>query len=256
MRQPKEEGPPTEQWLKRDSKSETEYTETHPSYGVIGVSQVSGRGTLFGSEVAHQHFISITISEARRVVDTPREFVMSSRELVRIAMTQAQFAEMITSPNRGSGVPCTIERFTGDVGEPWVHPRHGGRPSPPEPEHYTKKFKDIIGVRAKNLSNYLKAAKEKIDKLFLGGDKPTKSNLKELQDALYMAQMQVDSSLPYVIEEMEEGIEKRMATATSEFESYIALSLKAKGLESLANQVPRLATPEQQALTEGEKEPE
>jgi hypothetical protein len=175
---------------------------------------------------------------------------MSNRELVRIAMTQAQFAEMITSPNRGSGVPCTIERFTGDHGEPWVDPRHGGRPSPPEPEHYTKKFKDIIGVRAKKLSDFLKAAKAKADKLFTGDDKPTKANLKELQDALYMAQMQVDSSLPYVIEEMEEGIEKRMATATSEFESYIALSLKAKGLESIASQVPRLTVGEQQALPE------
>jgi len=146
----------TDQWLKRKSKSPTEYTETHPSYGCIGISQVSGKGVLFGSEVSHQHFISITISEARRVVDEPREFVMSDRELVRIAMTQAQFAEMITSPNRGSGVPCTIERFTGDAGQPWVNPKHGGRPQPPSPEHYTKKYKNAMGERVDLISSRLK----------------------------------------------------------------------------------------------------
>ena len=243
----------TDQWLKRESKSPTEYSETHPSYGCIGISQVSGKGVLFGSEVSHQHFISITISEARRVVDEPREFVMSNRELVRIAMTQAQFAEMITSPNRGSGVPCTIERCIADDDKPWVHPRHGGRPEPPAPEHYTKKYKNVMGERVGYISEGVKTAKEKADRLFSGEDKPTKANLKELSDALRMAQMNLDQNLPYVMEEMEEGVEKRMATAVSEFESYVAFSLQAKGLEDLASQAPRLTVGDQKALPEGEK---
>ncbi len=245
-----------DQWLKRESKSETEYTETHPSYGTISISQISGRGVLFGSEVSHNHFISLTISEARRVVDEPREFVMSNRELVRVDMTHAQFAEMITSPNRGGGTPCTISRFTGDAGQPWVHPRHGGRPSPPEREHYTKKYKNVVGERAETISTHLKAAKEKADRLLNGDDKPTKASLKELAQALYMAQMNLDHNLPYVMEQMEEGIENRMATAIGEFENYVAFSLQAKGLEHLASQVPRLNAPEQKALTEGEQEPE
>jgi hypothetical protein len=246
----------TDQWLKRKSKSPTEYSETHPSYGCISISQVQGRGVLFGSEVTHQHFISITISEARRVVDEPREFVMSDRELIQVAMTQAQFAEMITSPNRGSGTPCTIERFTGDKGQPWVHPRHGGRPSPPEPEHYTKKYKNAMGERTGLISDKLKAAKEKADRLVNGEDKPTKENLRAVAAALYTAQMNLDQNLPYVMEEMEEGIEKRMSTAVSEFESYVAFSLQAKGLEHLAAQAPRLNSPEQKSLPDGSLESE
>jgi len=205
---------------------------------------------LFGSEVAHQHFLSLTISEARRVVDEPREFVMSDRELVRVSMTQAQFAEMITSPNRGSGVPCTIERFTGDAGQPWVNPRHGGRPQPPAPEHYTKKYKNAMGDRVDSISVDIKQAQVLADQFMNGEIKPTKNNFKLLQDALRMAAMNLDQNLPYVMEEMEEGIEKRMATAVSEFESYVAFSLKAKGLEYLADQAPRLTTGEQKALPE------
>jgi len=235
-----------DQWLKREEKSPTEYTETHPSYGCIGISHVSGRGTLFGSEVQHQHFIAITISEAARVVDEPREFVTSRRELVRVCMTQAQFAEMITSPNRGSGTYCTIDRFTGDAGQPWVHPHHGGRPDPPEPEHYTKKFKNVMTERAETIAQELKAAKADADELADGKATPTKARLKELQHKLYMALMNMEKNLPYVMEQMEEGIENRMAAAVTEFESYVSFSLKAKGLEHLSEQAPRLSVGQQQ----------
>lgn len=241
----------TDKWVKREEKSPTEYTETHPSYGCIGISHVSGRGVLFGSEVQHQHYITLTISEAKRVVDEPREFVMSERELVKVAMTQAQFAEMITSPNRGSGVPCTIERSVGDKAEPWIT-SFGGRPSPPPLERYTERYKAAMGERADMAIRHLKAAKDAVDKLAEGGDKPTKGVLKELQSRMHIALMNVESNLPYVMEEMEEGIEKRMATAVSEFESYVSFSLRAKGLDSLVSDAPRLVTGEKKKLTEGE----
>ena len=62
--------------------------------------------------------------------------------------------------------------------------------------------------------------------------------------------MNVERNLPYVMNEMEEGIEKRMATAINEFESYVSFSLQKKGLEHLASQAPRLSAPEQKALPE------
>jgi hypothetical protein len=234
----------TDQWTTRKDNNDPTggYTETHPSYGVIGISRVSGKGVLFGSEVTHHHFLKITISEARRVVHPPREFVMANRELVEVYLTDAQFAQMITSPNQSVGVACTINRAICDQGQPWVHPRHGGRPEPPEPEHYTQKYKDVMGERSEKISEHIAKAKKQIDALMDGTDKPTKTNLKALQNALHMAQMNFDKNMPYVMEEMSEGIEKKMATAVSEFESYISFSLQAKGLEHLASQTPRLTS--------------
>jgi hypothetical protein len=244
----------TDQWTKRKENKDAVggYSETHPSYGIIGISRVQGRSVLFGSEVQHMHFISLTISEASRHVNTPREFLMADRKLIRIEMTDSQFAQMITSPNQGDGVACTIDCFAGDDGQPWLT-NYGGRPSPPQPEHYTKRYKDAMGKRADLISDGLKTAKEKADRLFSGEDKPTKANLKELSDSLRMAQMNLDQNLPYVMEEMEEGVEKRMAAAVSEFESYVAFSLQAKGLEDLASQSPRLTVGEQKALPEDTK---
>lgn len=231
-----------DKWTKRKESTDAMggYSETHPSYGVIGVSRISGKGVLFGSEITHHHFLKITIAEARRVVHPPREFVMAERELVEVYLTDAQFAQMITSPNQSDGVACTINRFTGDAGQPWVDPRHGGRPDPPMPEHYTKKYKDVMGERAETISEHIAKAKVQIDALLAGTDKPTKANLKVLQDALHVAQMNFDHNIPYVMEEMTEGIENKMATAKSEFESYVAFSLQSKGLQDLASQAPRL----------------
>lgn len=245
----------TDKWTKRTERTGPigGYTETHPSYGMIGISRVSGKGHLFGSEVQHLHYLSLTISEAQRVVDNPREFLSSQRELIRICMTDAQFAQMITSPNQGDGVACTIERSIADQAEPWLN-SFGGRPRPPEPEHYTQRYKDALGKRADRITENIKQAKDQIDSLVDGDIKPTKANLKELQDKLYMALMNVEQNLPYVMEEVTEGIEKKMAIAVSEFESYVAFSLQAKGLEHLTTQAPRLNAVNQKELSEGSDE--
>ena len=233
----------TDKWTVRkdDTGPLGVYRETHPSYGIIGINRVSGNSRLFGSEVSHMHYLSLTVSEASRWVDPPREHLSAGRELIRISMTDSQFAEMITSPNQGQGVACTIQRCIADKAEPWAHPRHGGRPDPPEPEPYTKRYKDAMGERADIIIEGVKKAKALGDALADGTAKPTKANLKEIQSALYMAQMNLERNLAYVMEEMEEGIEKRMSTAINEFESYVAFSLQNKGLEHLASQAPRLA---------------
>jgi hypothetical protein len=52
---------------------------------------------------------------------------------------------------------------------------------------------------------------------------------------------------------MSEGIEKKMATAVSEFESYVAFSLQSKGLADFASQAPRIAVASPKALGPGEE---
>jgi hypothetical protein len=83
----------------------------HESYGMIGISRVSGcSGPLFGSSIEHQNTIQITISKAK--LDR-REYHSDSHykgsDIVNIEMSQSQFAEAITSMNT-MGTPCTIRR--------------------------------------------------------------------------------------------------------------------------------------------------
>lgn len=84
---------------------------THPAYGIISIHRTSGGARLFRSDFEHQHYITIDISTA---YETPgygvKGNVYNDAQIISLAMSEAQFARMITSLNVGCGTPCTLER--------------------------------------------------------------------------------------------------------------------------------------------------
>ena len=92
--------------------------ETHPSFGVAGFSRISVGGggiQLFDSSVPHQHYIELWISTAKRQRGLHRDWITSdgNDEIVRIAMSEAQFGALVSSFGQGGGVPVTISRRDG-----------------------------------------------------------------------------------------------------------------------------------------------
>ena len=87
----------------------------HESYGILSISKVQGTPVrFFGSELKPTNFICLEIKEAKLIDSKLQSNEISSGEtIVRIRMTNAQFAEAITSLNFGIGTPCTIERANG-----------------------------------------------------------------------------------------------------------------------------------------------
>jgi ElaB/YqjD/DUF883 family membrane-anchored ribosome-binding protein len=225
----------TDKWLKREQTSLDNTRESHPAYGAISISRVSGRAHLFGSEIDHMPFISLRVKEASRVIDGPREFLSGGKELIEVYMTESQFAQMITQPNHGDGVSCTLHKVQGDPD--WGTTTYNPRPDPPLPEKFTEKFHAVVGKRASSITESLKKAQEAANSLFKGDSKPTKANLKDLQDRIDSAVRQMESNMPYVLEELSEGIEKKMSKAITEFETYVAQSLQAKGLVDSTHQL-------------------
>jgi hypothetical protein len=243
----------TDKWLKRSEPDMNGWvTETHPSYGIIGVSRVSGNANLFDSEVKHMHYISIRLKNAHRVIEGTHEFLSGDREIVEIFMTEAQFAQFLTQPNQGDGVACTIHFSAGDKGEPWLHPRFGTRPEPPKPERFEAKFHKEASDRAQIIIDNLATLTKTVDSFLSGETKANKGTLTELQKLLSSATQQIKSNIPYVLEVATEQLEKKISAAVVEFESYVSQSMQAKGLS--VSQTPRLAIGDQRALTEGEED--
>lgn len=90
--------------------------KVHPSYGMILVSHARGSARLHASEIPrHEAFVRIVISEGRVVDDhhllTRRH--MAGEQVLVLELSQAQYAAMISAPNVGDGVPCTIARRDG-----------------------------------------------------------------------------------------------------------------------------------------------
>lgn len=90
---------------------------THPSFATCRVSRVSGRATLFDSNIDHDSFITMTFSEAEKHEDGYSEHVYGhGRQFFEVAMTENQFVAIVTRMNMGSGVPVTLQhRQTGPL---------------------------------------------------------------------------------------------------------------------------------------------
>lgn len=244
----------TEDWLVETKKDSLDWTsQSHPSFGMIGVSRVSGEASLFDSDVKHGHYIQITIHEAEKIrTGFTQEHVHARKELLQIRMSFAQFAQMITTQNVGDGTPCTLAYVKGDEQEPWAT-RWGGRPDPPDPKPFIDKFHAVGKERVERILNNIDDATEMMKKLFAGEEKPTKANLKTAVDAMASARQDVQSNLPYLMECLDEEMEHKLANAVTEFESYVSGSLQDKGLEVLREQTMRLNIGTQKAIGPGEE---
>src|ERR1700733_7016016 len=88
---------------------------THPSFGQMSLGRVqAGQGVVcYGSKLHHTNYISLVISqseERRSLFETKHN---ESTPIIRVRMTENQFAQMITGLNTRGGSVCTIERLNG-----------------------------------------------------------------------------------------------------------------------------------------------
>lgn len=84
--------------------------KTHPSYGLIRWSRASGSRKMFASIVDSGNHVRLVISTAKTHVDEfGQDRNYSDRQIIELAMTEAQFATFLTSPD-AEGTPCTITR--------------------------------------------------------------------------------------------------------------------------------------------------
>lgn len=90
--------------------------ETHPAFGRIAASRVSNSGpgsVLFDSDIRHGHSVVIRLSRADRRRDLNRDWVHETKVIAEVEMSQAQWAEFVSSMNAG-GSSCTIRAIPGD----------------------------------------------------------------------------------------------------------------------------------------------
>lgn len=88
--------------------------ETHPAFGVVVLNRTSGTArALFQSDIQHQHTVSLELHTATRRRDLGRDWTHARESIVRIEMSEAQWASLISSVGQGSGTPVTIRRRDG-----------------------------------------------------------------------------------------------------------------------------------------------
>lgn len=192
--------------------------KTHESYGLLGFSKTSCRNmTLFGSSIKHDQIITMKISTANQNREFNRDTYYADKEIIEVAMSHSQFAEMITSFNRGDGIPCTIKTLQG---KRMAEPNYISKVEQTNREFQTK---------MSNLSVKLKNLTEKTDAI-LGKTSITKADREAIKKDIAKLTQEIGANIPFVAEQFAEQMDKTISEAKSEVEAFIASRMEEKGL--------------------------
>lgn len=198
---------------------------SHESFGQIQFNRSNANGTHFyGSELPQDHYISMEVhhSEIHRELTQDRYY--NRGQVLRIRLSSGQFAEMLTSMNCGSGVPCTIERIEGrKIAElPMQESRK---------EFVHRKFEDRMKMFGNSIRERQNKAKELVKKKTL-----SKDDMHQLQMHLEWLTGEVERNIPFFAKCFQETMDEVVFEAKTEVENAIQHKINVLGLNALHEQ--------------------
>lgn len=209
--------------------SKDESRVTHPCFGQIGASRVSGGTFLYGSDFQHNAFVRITIRESDMRRNLSTDWPHGGKELVEVDLSESQWAEFVSAMNIGFGSQCTIR-----------HVEHEFRPGLPRPARRSQQF-------AKEAADDMRESLEALADLTA-----TINELKisEKQKALLRGKVRsseaaLTSGLPFVAKLFQEHMETTVSKAKLEINAYGSGLIRNAGLQALAKEVPPAITYDQ-----------
>jgi hypothetical protein len=193
----------------------------HPAYGLVSLSIITGGGTLFGSDINHQHRVRLTIKRARHERSLSNDWYFSHRQsLIDVELSHAQFAELITTSNRGEGTPCTIQNIDGNM-LPGIEPV----------ENRTDMLRREVEVTARRRMRATQDVTKRLGELIESG-KMSKTELRALHKELTNNVERLPGDVGFIVEMGQEAMEKLVGHAKVEIEATIANHVRKLGLEA------------------------
>lgn len=195
---------------------------SHPAYGTIGMHVVTGGDPhMFGSDIKHGQRIKLCIRRAEHHRNLSNDWYHSTgRSLIEIELSHSQFAEFITTPNRGEGIPCTITEIKGEM-----------MPAIDQVETKAEMFRREIEASAERR---LAEIAEKVDQLgaLIESGKLPKGELRAIHSELTRHISQLPGSIGFVVEQGEEALEKATTAAKIQIEATINSHISRIGLDA------------------------
>lgn len=195
--------------------------KVHPSYGKISISRFSSnRAEFFNSDLYHSGGISLEISGASVERRHGSEHVYSEDKLIRIRMSNSQFIDAITSGMNTDGVPCTLERFNGEIiaADNFVQP------------HQDKFRSDMRGVYD-DLEKRIEGLEELLDSPTLG-----KRKLAEVKDGLDTIKRHMKGNINFTMRTFNEYMEKSVQEAKQSIANYMDHKVNSSGVKAFRDE--------------------
>jgi hypothetical protein len=197
----------------------------HNSFGNLCISRCFG-GTrhLYGSSIEHSNFITLKISHSELHRHLKKDWYHATKPIVEITMSQAQFAEAITSLNVGDGVPVTIN-YTEKDGM--------ADPTPFESKYDT--FKEEFSFHIDEINKETKNIRNEIAKMFEEKKSIGKADREAILSKLDMIIQEMGSNTKFIQKQFHEQMDKTVVEAKAEIEAFTQNKLTSIGLDAIKN---------------------
>lgn len=207
----------------------------HASYGMIGVSRITGddRRPMFGSTLeSNPTRIMIRVYQGEREFYLGKDWYRADGRLplIEVLLTPAQFAEMLSNPNHGDGVPCTITSVGGESIERTPVAPSAAAEVRRRYEEETAELREKAREGAERVAKALDGAKLSA--------KVKDAILKEYREAVRF----LDDSAPFLVKSFQEATQKTVTEAKLEIDAFTMHAIHAAGLEALAEKRVMLET--------------
>lgn len=225
--------------MKRDEEERI----NHPSYGMIGLYRVSNSGgkRLFGSSLEqHHHSVRLRVSPGTLIRERhgDRYYGSLSGEILELELSAAQFADLLTTMNIGSGVPCTILARDGQSIE-----------APPAVKTETQSikhgFRETLAAEVKRT----RAARREVDALLL---KLTGKAREQARIALDVMEQALEGNIPWIVERFHEATTRLTTAAKAEVDAFVNHLVVSTGIAAL--RAPTLPDPDRLPYTRADLE--
>lgn len=161
--------------------------------------------------------MTITIRRSELHRDLSRDWPYGREELIEVALSEAQWATFISSPNSGSGVQCTLSHINGKM-VPGI--------TAPKPVH-EKYSQELKGTLSEITSTLNELAKEMDGAL-------SKTKVADLRKRLEMAASKVVNNTGFVANQFDEHMEHTVEKAKVEVNAYVTGVVQRAGLDAIA----------------------
>lgn len=208
--------------------------ETHPAYGMAVFSRASvggvrGKNRLFGSSIDSMNIISLTICGAEIYHRLGSDHFMGTKEIIRVDMTEHQFAQLLTTMNQGDGVPVTIAHVN-------------GKRTPPLPDTKVEaakiidKFREDIAKWKKQLST----TTAEVDAIIAKKGALNVEEKKRLTELTSSLVHQIENHSTFLLDQFDESVAGVIGQAKAEVEGFINSAVQRTGLEALKGKASAL----------------
>ncbi len=192
----------------------------HPSYCTVAFSRTNSNGgrSFFGASVKPTSYVTLRINEAEIDRKLSTDWIHGKKNIVEVHMTEAQFAECITSLNMGSGTPATLFHIGGHR-----------LPEPPfmgKVEQHSKEFANNMSDLASKLDLEVERAKTIIN----SGKPISKKEREVLMDIMSSFLMNIKSNIPFYEQQFVEQMDKTIHEAKMQIDQHLQQKAISLGL--------------------------